>query len=91
MSKFFVVMKPSHINPNKLVCIPRHDPVHDEMMYAYKSRSWAEKYAEKTGGAVYSVQGLDLATHNLIWNAPSDKFLCHWLIRDDAERQFNPR
>jgi hypothetical protein len=52
------------------------------MIYAYNSRTWAEKYAARVGGSVFSVQGF-------INTAYRGTIEWHWNIMLEAERAFN--
>lgn len=93
-TNFFVVMT-NQTKSGKLRCIARTDPTHGyEELYAYTSRTWAEKFAAKhPGSAVYSIQGLDLKATAEITDirAPLYCIEWHWIVKNEAERVFNPR
>ena len=55
--KYFIIVKKVE---NKLVAVERMDVLSGNMLSAYQVRGAAQNFANKVGGEVYSVQGLDL-------------------------------
>jgi len=81
-SKFFVVMRPN--SKGKLRCCSRLDIFSNEL-FAWKSRAWANKYAAKVGGDVFSVQGL-MIPERYSWDL--EQVEIGYRVKVEAERTF---
>ena len=88
-TKFYVVM--ARTATGRLVCVGREGGMTEGacMHYGYKrlgnASNLAKKRTEKTGRdyGVYSVQGQAFNNLETEWD--------HHMLREEAERQFNPR